>query len=100
MEEIGAIDCVDVGEVEVVALGVCNMGFVVVADPFVVGMPALFDVAMDTSDIDEPVGATSVASSASGVACKRMHKGIAEGHVTSLFRGTSPLVNYPSTNRG
>ena len=42
----------------------------------------------------------AASSSASGAACKRMHKGIAEGHVTSLFRGTSPLVNYPSTNRG
>ena len=31
-------------------------------------------------------------SSTSGVACKCMHKGITEGHVTSLFRGTSPLV--------
>ena len=62
MEEIGAIDCVDVGEVEVVVLGVCNMGFVVVADPFVVGMPALFDVAMGSSDIDGPAGDTDVAA--------------------------------------
>ena len=34
-------------------------------------------------------------SSASGVACKCVHKGITEGHMISLFRGTSPLVNYP-----
>ena len=67
MEEIGAIDCVDVGEVEVVALGVCNMGFVVVADPFVVGMPALFDVAMGSSDIDGPAGDSDVAAGGKAV---------------------------------